>query len=53
MALLSSTAWATGEGNAYGLAQVECVLFDVGIGMRDAGELLGISHQRVQQLVKR
>jgi len=29
------------------------LLDDVGIGMRDAGELLGISHQRVQQLVKR
>ncbi len=29
------------------------LLDEVGIGMRDAGELLGISHQRVQQLVKR
>lgn len=29
------------------------LLDDVGIGMRDAGELMGISHQRVQQLVKR
>jgi predicted RNase H-like HicB family nuclease len=29
------------------------LLEDMGIGMRDAGELLGISHQRVQQLVKR
>jgi len=29
------------------------LLDDLGIGMRDAGELLGISHQRVQQLVKR
>ena len=29
------------------------LLDDMGIGMRDAGELLGISHQRVQQLVKR
>jgi predicted RNase H-like HicB family nuclease len=29
------------------------LLDDVGIGMRDAGELLGISHQRVQQLVRR
>ena len=29
------------------------LLNEVGIGMRDAGELLGISHQRVQQLVKR
>ena len=29
------------------------LLDDVGISMRDAGELLGISHQRVQQLVKR
>jgi predicted RNase H-like HicB family nuclease len=32
---------------------VRTLLDDVGIGMRDAGELLGISHQRVQQLVKR
>ncbi len=29
------------------------LLDEVGIGMRDAGELLGISHQRVQQLVRR
>ncbi len=29
------------------------LLDEVGIGMRDAGELLGISHQRVQQLVKK
>jgi predicted RNase H-like HicB family nuclease len=27
------------------------LLDDLGIGMRDAGELLGLSHQRVQQLV--
>lgn len=29
------------------------LLDELGIGMRDAGELLGISHQRVQQLVRR
>ena len=29
------------------------LLDEVGIGMRDAGELLGISHQRVQQLVNK
>lgn len=28
------------------------LLDDLGIGMRDAGELLGLSHQRVQQLVR-
>jgi predicted RNase H-like HicB family nuclease len=28
------------------------LLEDVGLGMRDAGELLGLSHQRIQQLVR-
>ena len=28
------------------------LLDELGIGMRDAGELLGLSHQRVQQLVR-
>jgi predicted RNase H-like HicB family nuclease len=31
----------------------ETLVEDVGLGLRDAGELLEISHQRVQQLVKR
>ena len=30
----------------------ETLVDDVGLGLRDAGELLEISHQRVQQLVK-
>ena len=30
----------------------ETLVEDVGLGLRDAGELLEISHQRVQQLVK-
>jgi predicted RNase H-like HicB family nuclease len=31
----------------------ETLVDEVGMGLRDAGELLEISHQRVQQLVKR
>jgi transposase-like protein len=30
----------------------ETLVEDVGLGLRDAGELLEISHQRVQQLVR-
>jgi predicted RNase H-like HicB family nuclease len=30
----------------------ETLVEDVGLGLRDAGELLEMSHQRVQQLVK-
>lgn len=30
----------------------ETLVEDVGLGLRDAGELLDISHQRVQQLVR-
>ena len=30
----------------------ETLVEDLGLGLRDAGELLEISHQRVQQLVK-
>ena len=30
----------------------ETLVDDIGLGLRDAGELLEISHQRVQQLVK-
>jgi hypothetical protein len=30
----------------------EALVGDVGLGLRDAGELLDISHQRVQQLVR-
>ena len=33
-------------------AAAETLVQDVGLGLRDAGELLEISHQRVQQLVK-
>ena len=31
----------------------ETLVEDVGLGLRDAGELLDLSHQRVQQLVNR
>jgi predicted RNase H-like HicB family nuclease len=31
----------------------ETLVQEVGLGLRDAGELLEISHQRVQQLVRR
>jgi predicted RNase H-like HicB family nuclease len=34
-------------------AAAETLVEEVGLGLRDAGELLEISHQRVQQLVKR
>ena len=33
-------------------AAAETLVEEVGLGLRDAGELLEISHQRVQQLVK-
>jgi len=33
-------------------AAAEALVDDAGLGLRDAGELLEISHQRVQQLVK-
>jgi predicted RNase H-like HicB family nuclease len=33
-------------------AAAETLVDEVGLGLRDAGELLEISHQRVQQLVK-
>ena len=33
-------------------AAAETLVQEVGLGLRDAGELLEISHQRVQQLVK-
>lgn len=33
-------------------AAAETLVEDLGLGLRDAGELLEISHQRVQQLVK-
>ena len=33
-------------------AAAETLVEEIGLGLRDAGELLEISHQRVQQLVK-
>jgi len=33
-------------------AAAETLVEEVGLGLRDAGELLEMSHQRVQQLVK-
>jgi predicted RNase H-like HicB family nuclease len=40
------------EANAETLATARVLVEDLALGLRDAAELLGISHQRVQQLVR-
>jgi predicted transcriptional regulator len=45
-------AW-TRECAACDAAAAEVLVERLGLGVRDAGELLGLSYQRVQQLVSR
>ena len=44
--------WAQSRAQEETERTARALLDELGIGMRDAGELLGLSHQRVQQLVR-